>query len=212
MVKTRFRRRKEDRPAEITAAAMDAFAERGYDGTTVSEVAHRAGISKGLLYLYFKTKEDLFKSVVQSFISPKVAALEKAVESSDLGAEAFLRGPFLDFAKKLPRSRARFLVRMMIAEGHKHPDLSRWYWENVVSHGLGALASLIARGVRNGEFRPSALDRFPHVLLSPVIFSVVWTLVFQAHHKLDTDSLIESHIDMMLSAIRANTASGDARK
>lgn len=204
MSKTRFRRRKEDRPREILEAAMAEFAERGYDATPMAAVAKRAGISKGLLYVYFDTKEALFKSVVQSFVTPRLNALREAIDAGSLGAEAFLRGPFLEFARQLPNSPVRLLIRLMIAEAHKHPDLARWYWENVVSHGIAALRSLIARGVERGEFRPSALDRFPHILISPVIFSVVWTLVFQPHQKLDTDALIRSHIDLLLDAIRAD--------
>lgn len=203
MSDVRFRRRKEDRPAEITAAAMDEFAANGYDATRVEAVARRAGVSKGLLYLYFKTKEELFKAVVRSFVSPKLAALKKAVDAADGSAADFLRGPFLTFARELPRSRARHLLRLLIAEGHKHPDLTRWYWENVVSEGLGALSTLIERGVASGELRPSAVQRFPQLLLSPVILSIVWTLVLQPHSKLDTDALIESHLEIVLAAITA---------
>lgn len=199
----RFRRRKEDRPRQITEAAMAEFTERGYDGTSVASVAKRAGISKGLLYVYFDTKEALFKAVVRSFVAPKLEALQKQVDTSTSSAEAFLRGPFLDFARELPKSRVRILIRLMIAEAHRHPDLASWYWENVVSHGIAALRTLIARGVENGEFRPSALDRFPHLLISPVVFSVVWMLLFQPHHKLDTDALIQAHVELLLDAIRA---------
>lgn len=202
MSKPRFRRRKDDRPRQITEAALAEFTERGYDATPMASVAQRAGISKGLLYVYFDTKEALFKAVVRSFVTPKLEALRLAIDTSTLGAEAFLRGPFLDFARKLPRSRVRVLIRLLIAEAHKHPDLARWYWENVVSHGIAALRTLIARGVENGEFRPSALDRFPHLLISPVVFSVVWMLVFQPHQKLDTDALIRAHVELLLDAIR----------
>lgn len=205
MSDVRFRRRKDDRPAEITAAAMDEFARHGYDGTRVEAVARRAGVSKGLLYLYFKTKEELFKAVVRSFVSPRLKALKEAVETSDGPVEDFLRGPFLAFARGLPRSRVRFLLRLMIAEGHKHPDLTRWYWENVVSEGIAALRLLIRRGVERGELRPSALDTFPQLLLSPVILSVVWTLVMQPHAELDTDAFIEAHLDLLLSAVRRDS-------
>lgn len=205
MTKPRYRRRPEDRPQEITEAAFEAFAEKGYAATRVEEVAKRAGVSKGLLYLYFKTKEELFKAVVRSFVSPKLKALTEAIESSDGPVEDFLRGPFLAFARSLPRSRVRYLLRLMIAEGHKHPDLTRWYWENVVSEGIAALRLLIRRGVDRGELRPSALDTFPQLLLSPVILSVVWTLVMQPHAELDTDAFIEAHLDLLLSAVRRDS-------
>ncbi|RLA29087.1 MAG: TetR family transcriptional regulator [Gammaproteobacteria bacterium] len=202
MSKPRFSRRKEDRPAEITAAAIEVFAEKGYDGTRVDDVARRAGISKGLLYLYFKTKEELFKAVIKSFIAPKINALKSEVESSDLSAEAFLRGPFLDFAKQIPKSPVKVLVRLMVAEGPKHPDLTAYYWDNVVSQGLAALGQIIEKGVRDGEFRHSALDEYPQLLLSPVMFSVIWLIVFQSTQVLDTDKLLDAHIDMVLSAIK----------
>ena len=208
MAKPRYRRRKEDRPAEITEAALQAFAEKGYDATRVDDVAQRAGVSKGLMYLYFKTKEDLFKAVIKSFITPRVTELEDLVRTSTLSAEDFLRGPFLDFARKLPRSPARILVRLLIAEGPKHPDLTAYYWDNVAKHGLAALSEVVRRGVRNGEFRPSALDDLPQLLVTPVLFSVLWSIVFQKHQRLDTDRLIEAHIDLVLSAIRATSGKG----
>jgi AcrR family transcriptional regulator len=202
VAKPRFQRRKEDRPAEITEAAMEAFAEQGFAATKVEDVARRAGVSKGLLYLYFKTKEDLFKAVIRSFVSPKVDALTSMVEKTELTAEEFLRGPFLAFAQSVPNSPARILARLMISEGPKHPDLVRWYWENVVSKGLEALRSIIKKGVDNGEFRASALDDFPHILIAPVAFCMLWKILFNQHESLDTDRLIEENLELVLGSIR----------
>jgi AcrR family transcriptional regulator len=201
MPEPRFRRRKEDRPAEITKAALTEFSRKGYDAARIDDVAKRAGVSKGLLYLYFRTKEELFKAVVRSFISPRIQALEDAVRDTQLSAEDFLRGPFLEFAKQLPKSPARVLVRLVIAEGPKYPDLTAFYWDNVVSHGLKAIRQLIARGVANGEFRKSALDEFPQLLVTPVLFSVVWTSVFSKQSALDTDRFIESHLNIILTGL-----------
>ena len=206
MAKPRFQRRKEDRPAEITQAALAAFAENGYAATKVDEVAKRAGVSKGLLYLYFKTKEDLFKAVIRSFLSPRIDALIDNIEHSELSAEEFMRGPFLTFATSLPKSPAKILVRLMIAEGPKHPDLFAWYWENVVSRALDALRILIRRGVDNGEFRESSLNEFPQLLVAPVFFSMIWTIVFQPHSNLDTDRFIEAHVNLVLDSIRAKSS------
>ena len=206
MAEPRFQRRKEDRPAEITQAALAAFAENGYAATKVDEVAKRAGVSKGLLYVYFKTKEDLFKAVIRSFLSPRLDALIDNIEQSELSAEEFMRGPFLTFATSLPKSPAKILVRLMIAEGPKHPDLIAWYWENVVSRALDALRILIRRGVDNGEFRESSLNEFPQLLVAPVFFSMIWTIVFQPHSNLDTDRFIEAHVNLVLHSIRAKSS------
>lgn len=204
MAEPRFQRRKEDRPREITEAALQEFAEKGYAGTRVNDVADRAGVSKGLLYLYFKTKEDLFKAVIRSFVSPQIEALESAVETTNLGTEAFLRGPFLEIAKQLPKSPVRILVRLMVAEGPKHPDLVAWYWENVVAKALAALRQLIDAGVQSGELRKTSLSEFPQLVVAPVVMSILWQIVFQKHHALDTDRFIEAHVDLLINAIKAD--------
>jgi AcrR family transcriptional regulator len=202
MTEPRFQRRKEDRPAEITQAALASFSENGYSGTKVADVAKRAGVSKGLLYLYFKTKEDLFKAVVRGFISPRIEILIRNIEHSDLSAEEFLRGPFAEFAKSVPNSPARKLVRLMIAEGPKHPDLMAWYWENVVSKGTTALSMLIRQGVDAGEFRQSALEEFPQLLVAPIFFSIVWKQLFESHSSLDTNRYIDEHVDMVIRSLK----------
>jgi len=197
MPEPRYRRRKEERPQEITEAALAAFAEKGYAATRVDDVAKRAGVSKGLLYLYFKTKEELFKAVVRSFVVPKIDALVAIIDSSELSSEEFLRGPFLDFVKTLPGSPVSVLVRLMIAEGPKHPDLLQYYWDKVVSRGLAAITELLERGVENGEFQRSAVNDLPHLFVMPVVFSVVFKLLFEKQCP-DTDQLIETQIDLLI--------------
>jgi AcrR family transcriptional regulator len=201
MSEPRYQRRKEDRPQEITAAALAAFAEYGYAGTRVEEVAKRAGVSKGLLYLYFKTKEELFKAVVRSFVIPRIDALTASVATSDLSAEEIIRGPLLAFMKSLPRSPVGVVVRLMISEGPKHPDLVTFYWDNVVSRGIDTLAAIVARGVANGEFRRTAISGMPHILILPAIFSLIFTIVF-GDQSLDTDKLIDTHIDIVVEHLK----------
>ncbi len=203
MAKPRFQRRKQERPAEITQAAMEAFAEHGYAATRVDDVAKRAGVSKGLLYLYFKTKEELFKAVIRSVVVPRIDALKTAIADSELTAEAFLRGPFLEFIQKLPDSPARIVVRLLVAEGSKHPDLTAYYYDQVVSGGMDAVRQLITRGVEQGEFRDSRLDEFPQLLVAPVLVSIIWKTLFEKHHPLDTDKLLQTHIDLIVTAIKA---------
>jgi len=202
MPEPRFRRRKEERPQEITEAALAAFAEKGYAATRVDDVAKRAGVSKGLLYLYFKTKEELFKAVIRSVVTPRLDELTRTLDASDLSAEAFIRGPVLEFMKRVPGSPISVVIRLMISEAPKHPDLVEYYWQNVASRGLGALRQLLRRGVDNGEFRETAVNDLPQLLVAPVMMSIVWGIVF-ADRSLDTDKLIETHVDMILAYIKA---------
>ena len=201
MPTTRTQRRKEDRPKEITAAAVAAFAENGYAGTRIEEVAQRAGISKGLLYLYFKTKEDLFKSVVRSFVVPRIDALTASISNADVSAEQILRGPILDLLKSVPGSPVGIVVRLMISEGAKHPDLVKFYKDNVVSRGISALQAIVDRGVASGEFRRTEISDMPHLLVQPAIFSLVFTSIF-GKQSLDTDKLIQAHIEIVIEHLK----------
>ena len=201
MSQPRYQRRKEDRPQEITEAALKAFAKNGYAATRVDDVAKRAGVSKGLLYLYFRTKEEIFKSVVRSFVIPKIDTLIETIETSGMSSEDFLRGPFLDFVRQLPGSPISVIVRLMVAEGPKHPDLVKFYWDNVVSRGLGAISELLQRGVRSGEFRDSEVARQPALFVMPVIFSVIFNLLF-GKQSINTDRLIETQIDLLITHLK----------
>jgi AcrR family transcriptional regulator len=202
MGRPRYQRRKEDRPQEITEAAFGAFAENGFTATKVEDVARRAGVSKGLLYVYFKTKEELFKAVIRSVVTPRIDELTRTLDTSELSAEAFIRGPVLDFMKRVPGSPISVVIRLMISEAPKHPDLVDYYWQNVASRGLGALQQLLRRGVENGEFRESAINELPQLIVAPVMMSILWGIVF-ADRSLDTDKLIETHVDMILTYIKA---------
>jgi len=204
----RYQRRKEQRPAEIAEAALAEFAENGYSATRVGDVASRAGVSKGLLYVYYKTKEDLFKAVIRNFVAPKITRLSGQVDHSTDSSEAFLRGPFLTFIKSLPGSPAQVLIRLMIAEGPRHPDLTRYYLRNVVEPGLATLRKLVQRGVDRGEFRATALTEFPQLIMSPVLFALLWKLIFDAQQALDVDRFLESHIDILVNHLQAPESAG----
>lgn len=202
MAEPRYQRRKEDRPQEITEAAFSVFAEKGYASARVEEVAQRAGVSKGLLYLYFKTKEELFKAVIKSVVVRRVDALLEAVDKTDLSSEEFIRGPLLDFMKGVPGSPVAIVIRLLISEGQRHPDLVDYYWDNVVSKGLTAISRFIERGVQRGEFRDTNVTELPQLVLAPVMLSMIWRILF-TKRSLDTDKLIETQIDMILAYIRA---------
>lgn len=202
MPKPRYQRRKEDRPQEITQAALEAFSEKGYAATRVEEVAKRAGVSKGLMYLYFKTKEELFKAVVKSVVVRRVDQLIDNIESTDLSSEDFIRGPLLSFLKQVPGSPVAIVIRLLISEGSRHPDLVDYYYDNVVAKGLAAITGFVERGIERGEFRKSVISELPQLFLAPVMLSIIWGIIFKTR-QLDTDKLIETQIDMLLTHIKA---------
>lgn len=202
MPKSSYQRRKQDRPQEITAAAFEAFAENGYAATRVEEVAKRAGVSKGLMYLYFKTKEELFKAVVKSVVIRRVDQLIVNVETTELSSEDFIRGPLLSFLQQVPGSPVAIVIRLLLSEGPRHPDLVNYYYDNVVAKGLAAITGFVERGVERGEFKQSAVTELPHLFLAPVMLSIIWGIIFK-DQQLDTDRFIATQIDMLLTQIKA---------
>jgi AcrR family transcriptional regulator len=202
MAEPRYQRRKEDRPQEITEAAFRVFAEKGYASARVDDVATRAGVSKGLLYLYFKTKEELFKAVIKSVVIRRVDALLLAVDETELSSAEFIRGPLLEFMKRVPGSPIAIVIRLLISEGQRHPDLVDYYWDNVVSKGLAVISGFVERGVQRGEFRETAVTNLPQLILAPMMLSTIWRILF-AKRTLDTDKLMETHVDMILAYLKA---------
>ena len=206
--KPRRRERKDSRPQEIVDAAFEEFAAKGFAGTRLEDVAARARVSKGLPYLYFKTKEELFKAVVRSVITSHFDVLREKMETTTLSTEAFLKGPFLAFIQELVGSKRAFIARLLIAEGHKHPELTKFYFDNVISRGIETLSHLIDRGVERGEFRKTALRDYPQLLVAPVLTAILWRALFERHHHLDTDKMLETHIGLIVDAIRAKPKKG----
>ncbi len=197
------RERKDSRPQEIVEAAFEEFAANGYAATRLEDVASRARVSKGLPYLYFKTKEELFKAVIRSVITSHFDLIREQMERTDLPVEAFLKGPFLAFVQELVCSKRAFIARLLIAEGHKHPELTAFYYEQVVSRGIETMTRLIDRGIERGEFKPTPLRDYPQLLFAPVLTAIIWRGLFERHRHLDSDGLLRTNIELLTDAIRA---------
>src|SRR5580658_7325123 len=147
----RWRRRKMARPGEILEAALSVFAERGYAAAKLTEIAHRAGVSKAALYLYFETKEDLFRAVARSLAAPNLTALADALEASQSPFAQLAPALLARAAGLLSDGRAISIVRMVLAESRNFPDLARIWREDVVEQVLSLVARLIARAQARGE-------------------------------------------------------------
>ena len=194
--------RKEDRTRELLAAALTEFAANGFGGTRLDDVASRAGVSKGTVYLYFASKEELFKAVVRSAIVPKIAAAEGELSALAGSCEALLRRVLTGFQRDVGDSELRVIVRLLIAEAGRFPELADFYYEEVVRRGLATIRAIVARGVETGEFRATALADFPQLLVAPVIMAIVWKTLFERRQQLETGPLIEAHLDLIMRALK----------
>ena len=200
----KFRRRPEARPAEILAAALEVFAERGFQGARLEEVARRAGVSKGALYLYFETKADLFRAVVTDAVSPNIERV-KAVASADLPLEQAARLALPMLARQVVSDRRiSGVVKLVIAESRNHPELASIWRETVVEPGMALISRLIAAAQARGEVRPGDPRLFAFGLMGPMVLSMVWRETFEpvGAEPIDAVKLAEQHVETVLRGMR----------
>ena len=200
----KFRRRPADRPAEILAAALDVFAERGFQGARLEEVARRAGVSKGALYLYFETKADLFRAVVTDAISPNIERV-KAMASAEVPFEQAARLGIGMLARTVVTDRRiSGVVKLVIAESRNHPELATIWHETVVAPGLWLVGGLIAAAQARGEVRPGDPRQFAFGIMGPMLLAMVWRETFEpiGAGPIDPVALADQHLDTVLRGMK----------
>ncbi|WP_374514248.1 TetR family transcriptional regulator [Brevundimonas sp.] len=200
----KFRRRPADRPAEILAAALEVFAARGFQGARLEEVAKRAGVSKGALYLYFETKADLFRAVVTDAVSPNLERVE-AIAAADLPLEHVARMALPMLARQVVGDRRiTGVVKLVIAESRNHPELAAIWREAVVEPGVRMISGLIAAAQARGEVRPGDPRLFAFGLMGPMVLSMVWRETFEpvGAEPIDVVALAEQHVETVLRGMR----------
>lgn len=199
----RNRRRKQVRPAEILAAALEEFSERGFAATRLDAVAARAGISKGTLYLYFPTKEELFKDMVRQTILPMVTALDQTVgQATDSQRSAdLLRQVLTGLALTLAGSPAGRLPKLIVAEATAFPDLAAFWAEEVIGRATAMLRRLIERGISRGEFSAGETD--PLLLFAPFLLMTLWNTAIAPATGRDIDpvSYTRQAVDLLLNGL-----------
>jgi AcrR family transcriptional regulator len=201
---SRWRRRKTARPAEILAAALALFAERGFAATRLADVAARAGVTKGTLYLYFDNKEELFKAVVRQELVPDLERAEAMVAGS--------AAPSLDLLEQLVRNFARIIgsplgaiPKLVLTEAGNFPDLARFYRDAVVERGRALLRQVIERGVTAGEIRPLDIENAVTCVVAPLLLAALWRHSFERHsgRDLDLDALCRAELDLLRRGLAA---------
>jgi len=202
----RGRRRKEERPQEILAAAFEEFAAKGFAEARVEDVARRGGIAKGTLYLYFKDKEGLFRAVVRSVIQPVFEKLAPFVDAFSGSAEDLLRELLSrHYAQVVSNEKARAILRLLIAESGKFPRLSDIFYREIIDPGITALRKVLQRGEASGEFRKTRLNDFPQILVAPGVLATIWILVLSDRHRLDLDAYKSAHLEFVWRGLRKTT-------
>jgi AcrR family transcriptional regulator len=204
----KFRRRKAERPGEIVQAALQVFAEKGFAAARLDDIARRAGVSKGAIYLYFETKEDIFRAVVDQAIAPNLAAVRAMMAAHP--------GPFADLLRALAARIGELVttlpvggvVKMVIGEAGNFPELARVWHDELISHMLGGLTDAIRKAQARGEVRAGDPRVFAIQVVGPIILSVIWNQVIApvGAEPFDAPAVARQHVETMIVGLRPQEA------
>jgi AcrR family transcriptional regulator len=202
----RWRRRKDARPAELVDAALEVFAESGYAATRLADVARKAGVTKGTIYLYFENKEALFKAVVRQTIIPIIAQAEQDAAAFRGCAAELLQDLITAWWRVMRETKLSAIPKLIMSEATSFPALARFYQNEVVSRGHRLIAGVVRRGVASGEFRRVDVMAVTRLAMAPVMLAVlnrhsVYSCVREARETFDAQAYLATHIDILLRGL-----------
>ena len=205
----RWERRKDARPGELASAALELFVERGFAATRLEDVAKRAGVSKGTLYLYFDSKEDLFKAVVREGIVSRIVEFEDRMRAYQGSSADLMRLLVKTWWQKIGSTKLAGISKLMMSEAGNFQELASFYHAEVIVRGLALFTAAIQRGIDSGEFRPVELAHTPHICAAPVLMLMLWRNSFDlcGIEKMDPDAYLVTHTDMLVRGLLADTSS-----
>ncbi|MBI1907518.1 MAG: TetR/AcrR family transcriptional regulator [Rhodocyclales bacterium] len=199
------RRRKEARPQELTAAALAVFVEKGFSAAKLDDVAARAGVSKGTLYLYFDSKEALFKAVIQEGVVPAIEEGEAMLENNADDPVQLLRCILFGWWERIGSTELGGVSKLMLSEARNFPEVAAYYQEAVIQRGLNLIRTALARGIAQGMFRPVDLEATPPVLIAPLLHLTMWHHSFAAccDSNVSVESYLNTYFDLVMNGLRA---------
>jgi len=199
----RWERRKEARPQELLAAALDIFVERGFAAARLEDVAARAGVSKGTLYLYFDSKESLFKSVVRTNMLPLLEEAEGMVDRYEGHSADLLRDLILGWWASVADTKLNGISKLMMAESGNFPELAQFYHAEVITRCNATIVRMLERGIRRGEFRAIDAEHMKRVIVAPVLMLMLWSQSFGpcAIEPVEPGAYLDNFIDLCLNGL-----------
>jgi AcrR family transcriptional regulator len=190
-----------ERRQAIIDAALDEFVARGFAATRLDDVAKRAGVAKGTIYLHFKDKEALFQELIRTALVPLIGRLA-APPPPGGSVRSAIEGFAKTFAQEVISTRRGDIVRLILAEGARFPSVADFYYREVVARGLAGMRSLIELGIARGEIRQQNLARYPQIIVAPVLVAVIWQGLFGRHAPLDAEEMFRVHLDLIFGERR----------
>lgn len=194
-------RRKEERPSELITAALDLFVERGFAATKMDDIAAKAGVSKGTLYLYFDSKEALFKAVIEQGVLPLLDEGEMLLKQFDGNARLLLQEFMLRWWRLMGETSLGGIPKLMIAEAGNFPKVATYYYENVIVRGRNLIAQVLTLGINSGEFREMDIESTTDVIMSPVLMLIVWKYSLTPCGTKNTQQYMNTYLDVVMNGL-----------
>jgi AcrR family transcriptional regulator len=190
--------RRIERREAILAAALDEFSSQGFAAARLEDVAKRAGVAKGTIYLYFRDKEALFQELIRTMLTPVVGSVE-ALRDADVPLHAMSDRMVDLFVREIFSTKRGEVIRLMIAEGRRFPKLAEFYYREVLSRIFAAMRTLLERAATRGEVSP-ALAQFPQLLAAPGLVAVIWSGLFERYEPLDVRGMLKAYFSILFGA------------
>jgi AcrR family transcriptional regulator len=192
---------RQDKLQAILSAALDVFVENGFADTRLDEVAARAGVAKGTIYLYVPSKTALFEELVRSTIRSPIDGIGAQVAAMDLPLDAILRLMFTRMREEVLETRRREVIRLILSEAGRFPELAELYHREVIGRGMGLLRTVLKRAAERGEIEAEHVLRFPQLVVAPFLVALLWTNLFQQYEPLDVKAMLDAHVDLLVRAL-----------
>lgn len=189
----------ERRREAILAAALEIFASDGFDAARLDDVASKAGVAKGTIYLFFDDKEHLFEQMLISAIKPVLAQVEALASAPAMSLDGVLAAMFAYFRKEVLETHRREVMRLVLSEGRRFPRIAEAYHREVVSKGLAIVRKIAGNAHARGELAHRHLERFPQLVFAPLLLAVVWDGLFSRLEPLDVEGLLATHRSILLA-------------
>ena len=181
----------------VLSAALDEFSLRGFEAARLDDVARRAGVAKGTIYLYFRDKESLFQELIRTMLTPLVGTIE-ALGAADIPLNT-LADQIADlFVREVYETRRKDVIRLMIAEGRRFPKLAEFYYREVLSRIIAAVRALLLRAASRGEI-PAGLADFPQIIAAPGLVAIIWSGLFERFEPLDVRKMMKTHFELLFA-------------
>ena len=194
--------RSAERREAILAAALEEFAINGFAGTRLDDIAQRAKIAKGTIYLYFADKETLFQELLRAMFAPIVKGFEQ-MPADDVPTRDIIERIVALFVRDVIGTRRKDVIRLVIAEGSRFPALAEFHYREVLSRVMGAMSALMARAVARGEVKNPSYAKFPQLIAAPGLVAVIWSGLFERFAPLDVEAMMRAHLDIIFGERKA---------